>query len=146
MLVAISAAIALIVIGTLEAAESARQIAELTSLSRIRPNGAGLSALGVAASAGIFIALGWWLHEDRAALRMGALVGFVAGVVGGSLRATLIAGAVRGAIARNAVVPEWFVAAVLIVFVVVSALVTIAGGAALAFAGSRLGSARRTGP
>ena len=145
-LVGIAAAIALIVIGTLEAAESARQIAEITNLSRIRPNGAGLSALGLAASAAIYVGLGWWLRDDRAAPRIGGLVGLVAGVVGGSLRAMLIADAVREAIARNAVVPDSFVAAVLIAFVAVSALVTIAGGATLTFAGSRLGSARRAGP
>ena len=144
-LVAIAASLALIVIGTLEAAESARQIAELTSLTRIRPNGAGLSALGLAASAAIYVALGWWLRDDRAAVRTGALVGLVAGVVGGSLRALLIADAVREAIARNAVVPEWFVGAVLVAFVVVSAVVTVVGGATLTFAGSRLGSARRAG-
>lgn len=145
-LVAIAAAAALIVIGTLEAAESARQIAELTNLTRIRPNGAGLSALGLAASAAIYVALGWWLRDDRPAVRTGALVGLVAGIVGGSLRAMLIADAVREAIARNAVVPEWFVAAVLIAFVVVSAIVAIVGGATLTFAGSRLGHVSRSGP
>ena len=143
--VATGAALALIVIGTLEAAESARQIAELTSFTRIQPNGAGLSALGLAASAAIYVALGWWLRDDRAAVRIGALVGLVAGVVGGSLRALLIADAVREAIARNAVVPEWFVGAVLVAFVVVSAVVTVVGGAALTFSGSRLGIARRAG-
>ena len=144
-IIAIAASLALIVIGTLEAAESARQIAELTTFTRIRPNGAGLSALGLAASTAIYVALGWWLRDDRAAVRTGALVGLVAGVVGGSLRALLIADAVREAIARNAVVPEWFVGAVLVAFVVVSAVVTVVGGATLTFAGSRLGSARRAG-
>ena len=136
----------LIAIGTLEASESARQIGELTSFTRLRPNGAGLTALGVAASAAIYLALGWWLREERAAVRIAAAVGMVAGVVGGTLRALLIADAVRDAIARNAVVPEWFIGAVLAVFVMLSAVVSVLAGAALAFAGTRLSRGGRTRP
>ena len=133
----------LIAIGTLEAAESARQLAEVTDLRRIRPTGAGLTGLGFAASSLVYLALGWWLAEGRGAVRLGALVGLVAGLVGGTLRALLIADSVREAIARNAVVPEWFAAAVLAVFVAGSALAAIIGGATLTWAGARLGRGAR---
>ncbi len=137
------AAALLIVIGTLEASESARQLGELTDLRRIRPNGAGLTGIGFAASAAVYLALGWWLSDGGAALRLGALVGLVAGVVGGTLRAMLVADTVRDAIARNAVVPDWFAGAVLAAFVAVSAIVSIVGGAAVAWAASRLARSAR---
>jgi hypothetical protein len=86
----------------------------------------------------VFLALGWWLGEDRAALRLGALTGLVAGLLGGSVRAWLIAGAVSDIVARYAAVPEWFVPIVLTVFVVLSAVVSATGGAAIAFAGVRI--------
>jgi hypothetical protein len=129
---------ALVVVGTFEAAESARQLAELTGFSQLRPAGAGLTALGILASSLIYLALGWWLAHDRRALLDGAIVGVAAGLIGGSIRAALIADAVRDAISRYAEVPEWFIVSVLVVFVAMSALVSAAAGAALAFAGVRL--------
>jgi hypothetical protein len=145
-IVAIGVAVLLVAIGTLEARESARQLAELTSFTHIQPAGAGLSALGVALSAALYVAMGWWVREDRRALRLGLAVGVAAGLVGGSIRAWLIADAVRDAIARFAEVPDWFVSIVLIVFVALSLLVSAAGGAALAFAGVRLSRSSRNRP
>ena len=58
----------------------------------------------------------------------------------------LIADAVREAIARNAVVPEWFIAAVLIVFVVLETLVTVVGAAAIAFVAARISRGARIRP
>ena len=133
--VGIGAAAILVLIGTFEALESSRQLAELTTFTRIQPAGAGLSALGLAASALIYLALGWWLHTDSPAIRLGAIVGTAAGLIGGSIRAWLIADPVRDAISRYADVPEWFVMAVLVVFVTLAVLVSAAGGAAMAFLG-----------
>ena len=144
--VACGAVALLVAIGSVEARESARQLAELTSFTRIQPAGAGLSALGIAASALLYIVLGWWLRDDRHALRLGLAVGVTAGLIGGSIRAWLIADAVREAIARYAEVPDWFVLMVLIVFVALSVLVSAAGGAALAFAGVRLSPSSRNRP
>ena len=144
--VACGAVVLLVAIGSVEARESARQLAELTSFTRIQPAGAGLSALGIAASALSYIALGWWLRDDRRALRLGLAVGVAAGLIGGSIRAWLIADAVRDAIARYADVPDWFVMLVLIVFVTLSVVVSAAGGAALAFAGVRLSRSSRNRP
>lgn len=136
--VAVGATLLLIVIGTLEARESARQLAELSTFTRIQPANAGLTALGLAASALVYVALGWWLRADRTAIRIGAVVGASAGLIGGGIRAWLIADPVRDAITRYADVPEWFVLAVLVVFVALSLLVSAVGGAALAFAGVRV--------
>ena len=133
--VATGAVVLLVVIGTIEARESARQLAELTTFTRIQPAGAGLSALGLAASALIYLALGWWVRDDRRALRLGLAVGTAAGLIGGGIRAWLIADPVRDAISRYADVPDWFVMIVLIVFVMLAVLVSAAGGAAMAFAG-----------
>jgi hypothetical protein len=143
---ACGAILLLVAIGTAEARESARQLAELTSFSRLQPAGAGLSALGIAASALVYVALGWWLRDDRRALRLGAIVGIAAGLIGGSIRAWLIADPVRDAIASYADVPEWFVWVVLIAFVVLAVLVSAAGGAALAFAGVRVSRSSRNRP
>jgi hypothetical protein len=144
--VAIGCIAALVVIGTFEAAESARQLADLTGFSQLRPTGAGLTAVGVLASSLIYLALGWWLSDDGRALRIGASVGLAAGLIGGSIRAWLIADVVRDAIGRYAAVPEWFVVMVLVVFVALSALVAAAAGAAIAFAGVRVSRSSRSRP
>jgi len=144
--VACGAIALLVAVGTLEARESARQLAELNSFSHLRPAGAGLSALGIAASALVYLALGWWLRDDRRALRLGLAVGVAAGLIGGSMRAWLIAEPVRDAIASYADVPEWFVWVVLVVFVALAVLVSGAGGAALAFAGVRVSRSSRSRP
>ena len=132
-----AAVVALVVVGALEARESAQQIADATGPLRPSPPGVGLTALGLVVSVAIYVALGWSL-DDRDALRRGALVGVIAGTIGGAVRASIIAGVVADAISRYALVPEWFVPGVLALFVVGSALVSAAGGAALCFAAIRL--------
>jgi hypothetical protein len=136
------AALLLVIVGTLEASESARQLSEIAGRPRLQPEGAGLTALGVAASSCVYLALGWWAGADRDAWRLGALTGAVAGLVGGTVRAFLIAGAVGDIVDRYAAVPEWFVPAVLVVFVALAVLVSAVGGAVLAFAGVRIRRSR----
>jgi hypothetical protein len=136
------AAVALIVVGTLEAGESARQLADL-GRGPIAPAGAGITAAGLVASCVVYLALGWWLREDRAAIRMGLLVGMLSGAAGGTIRALLIADALRQIVARYAAVPDWFIALALGVFVALSTLASAAGGAALAFGGVRLRKIQR---
>ena len=137
------AATALVIIGTLEARESARQLAEVAGRVRLEPSGAGLTAIGLAASVSVYLALGGWSGADRDAFRVGAVTGALSGLAGGAIRAGLIADAVRDAIARYAAVPEWFVWVVLVVFVALCVVVSAAGGAACAFAGVRLVRGRR---
>ncbi|OLC52564.1 MAG: hypothetical protein AUH85_16825 [Chloroflexi bacterium 13_1_40CM_4_68_4] len=136
---------ALIIIGTLEAGESARQLADV-GRGPLAPSGAGITAVGLAASCAVYVALGWWLRDDRAAIRAGLLTGLISGAAGGAIRALLIAGALREIVSRYAAVPDWFIAVVLGVFVVLATGVSAAGGAALAFAGVRVAKAARPRP
>ena len=133
-------------IGTLEARESAREIAELSGPLRVTASGAGLTSLGLAASVVVYLVMGWRARTDDRALREGAVVGVVAGLVGGTLRAVLIRDALADAVGRYVSAPEWFVPAALAAFVVVSAVVSAIGGAAVAFAGVRVSRAWRTRP
>ena len=132
------ATLALVAVGAVEAGESARELAESVGPLRVQPASAGLTGLGLLISSAAYLGLGWWAREDRAAVRLGALTGALAGLVGGSVRAWLIGGAVSDVVARYAAVPGWFVPLVLVVFVVLAALVSSAGGAAIAFAGVRI--------
>ena len=133
-------------IGTLEARESAQEIAELSGPLRVTASGAGLTSLGLAGSVLVYLALGWRARADDRALRDGAVVGVMAGLAGGTLRAVIIRDAVADAVGRYVSAPEWFVPAALAVFVVGSAVVSAIGGAALAFAGVRVSRAWRTRP
>lgn len=135
---------ALVVIGTVEARESARQLDEAARSARISPAGAGLTAIGLVASVGVYLALGRWSGADRDALRLGALTGATAGLIGGAVRAWLVADGLQAAIARYAAVPGWFTPAVLGIFIALCVVVSAAGGAACAFIGVRL-STRRAG-
>ena len=140
------ATLILIVIGTLEAGESARQLAEAAGAPRLQAADAGLTAIGLLASTAVYLGLGWWAREDRAALRLGGLTGVVAGLVGGTVRAWLIAGAVRDIVERYAAVPDWFVPAVLAAYVALAGIASAVGGAAIAFAGVRIARAARSRP
>jgi hypothetical protein len=135
-----------VLIGTLEARESARQLAELASPTRLQPVGAGLTAAGTAASAAVYVVLGWWVGDDRSALRVGAGVGAAAGIVGGSIRAWLIADPVRDAIGRYVAAPDSFAVAALGLFVALCVVVSAGAGAALAFGGVRLSRLARSRP
>jgi hypothetical protein len=105
---------------------------------RLGAAGAGLTALGLLASAAVYVALGWWLGEDRAALRSGALTGMLAGLLGGTVRAWLIAEPVGDIVRRYAAVPDWFVPLALAIFVALSTAASALGGAAIAFVGVRI--------
>lgn len=140
------AVVALVLIGTLEASESAREIAELSGPLRLSTSGAGLTSLGLAAGVLVYLMLGWRAGADDRALREGAIVGVVAGLVGGTLRAVIIRDALADAVGRYAAVPEWFVPAALAAFVMLSAGVSALGGAAVAFAGVRVSRALRSRP
>jgi hypothetical protein len=105
-----------------------------------------LTAGGLLASAAIFLVLGRLARADREALRVGAITGALAGLIGGAVRALIISGPVGELIARYAAVPEWFVPAVLAAFVVLSCVASGVGGGALAWTGRRLSRAARSRP
>ncbi len=143
---ALVATLALTAIGAVEASASARQLAELVGRPRLERADLTLTAAGLVASAAVYLALGHLATADRAALRTGALVGAVAGLVGGTVRAFIIGGAVANLVARYAAVPEWFVPVALAVFVGLSCAASAVGGGALAWTGRRLSRAARSRP
>ena len=143
---AVLAAIALVLIGVLEARESAREIADLSGPLRVTASGAGLTTLGLAASFVVYLLLGWRARDDGRALRVGAIVGVAAGLLGGTLRAVIINDALADAVGRYVAVPAWFVPAALAGFVLLSAVVSAIGGAAVAFAGVRISRSARSRP
>ncbi|HYK97980.1 MAG TPA: hypothetical protein VEU77_06260 [Candidatus Acidoferrales bacterium] len=136
----------LVLIGVLEARESAREIADLAGPLRLTASGAGLTSLGLAASVVVYLLLGWRARDDGRAMRVGALVGVAAGLIGGTLRAVIISDALTDAVGRYVAVPEWFVAVALVAFVLLSAVVSAIGGAAVAFAGVRISRSARSRP
>jgi hypothetical protein len=136
----------LVAIGAVEASVSAQQLAESVGRPRLESAGVMLSAAGLLASAAVYLVLGHLAVDDRAALRAGAVTGAFAGLIGGSVRALIISGAVSGLVARYAAVPQWFVPLALGVFVGLSCAASVAGGAALAWTGRRLSRAARSRP
>jgi hypothetical protein len=105
-----------------------------------------LSAAGLLASTAVYLGIGHLAADDRAALRTGAVIGALAGLIGGSVRAFIIGGTVGDLVARYADVPVWFVPAALAVFVVLSCAASALGGGALAWTGRRLSRAARSRP
>ncbi|HKW77885.1 MAG TPA: hypothetical protein VJQ09_02230, partial [Candidatus Limnocylindria bacterium] len=80
------------------------------------------------------------------AVRLGAVTGALAGLVGGGVRAWIIAPAVGAIVDRYAAVPEWFVPAALAVYVAIAFAGGAVVGGALTFAGARVARAWRTRP
>jgi hypothetical protein len=141
-----AAIVVLISIGAVEATVSAEQLAASVGGPRLEGAGLTLTAAGLLASALIYFVLGHLASGDRGALRAGAVTGAFAGLVGGTVRAVIISGAVADLVARYAAVPEWFVPGALAVFVGLSCAVSVVGGAALAWTGRRLSRAARSRP
>lgn len=140
------AVVLLIAIGAVEASVSAQQLAESVGRPRLETAGLALSAAGVLASTLVYFALGFLSTDDRAALRTGAVTGTFAGLLGGTLRAFIISGAVGELVALYADVPEWFVPGALAIFVLLSCLASVVGGAALSWTGRRVSRAARSRP
>jgi hypothetical protein len=136
----------LIAIGAVEASVSAQQLAESVGRPRLESAGVMVSAAGLIASTVVYLVLGHLAADDRAALRAGAVTGAAAGLVGGTVRALIISGEVTSLVVRYVVVPSWFVPLALVVFVGLSCLASVAGGAALAWTGRRVSRAALSRP
>jgi hypothetical protein len=136
----------LIAIGAVEARVSVEQLAEAVGRPRLEGAGVTLTAVGLLASALIYLALGHLALDDRAALRTGVLTGALAGLGGGMVRALIISEVVADLVARYAAVPDWFVTLALGVFVALSVAASAVGGGALAWTGRRLSRALRSRP
>lgn len=131
-------------IGAVEASVSADQLAATARRPQLGSPGVLLTAAGLVMGAAVYLVLGHLAENDRAALRIGALTGAIAGLVGGALRAVIISGTVADLVARYALVPEWFVPSALGAFVALSCAVSALGGGALAWTGRRLSRAARS--
>ena len=136
----------LIAIGAVEASVSAEQLAVAVGRPQLEAAGVTLTAVGLLASTLIYLVLGHLALDDRAALRVGALTGAFAGLIGGTVRAVIISGVVADLVARYAAVPDWFVTLALGVFVALSCAASVVGGGALAWTGRRLSRALRSRP
>jgi len=140
------AVVLLVAIGAAEASASAQQLAGSTGAPRLEGAGVALTAVGLVASAAVYLVLGFLAADDRAAVRLGAITGAVAGAVGGTVRALIIGEAVADLVARYAAVPEWFVPAALAAFVLLACAATAVGGGALTWTAFRLSRAARSRP
>jgi len=140
------ATILLIAIGAVEAGVSAQQLAETVGRPRLEGAGVLLTAAGLLASSVVYLVLGHLADDDRAAVRSGAVTGALAGLIGGTLRAFIISGAVADLVTRYAAVPDPFVTLALAVFVALACVGSAVGGAALAWTGRRLSRAARSRP
>lgn len=140
------AVVLLVAIGAVEASASLEQLASSAGRPRLEGPGVALTAVGLLASAAVYLALGFLAADDRTATRAGAITGAVAGALGGTVRAVIVGGAVADLVARYAAVPAWFIPASLAVFVALACVASAVGGAALAWTGCRLSRAARSRP
>ncbi|MGH2472671.1 MAG: hypothetical protein ACRDG6_09750 [Candidatus Limnocylindria bacterium] len=142
--------LALVIIGSSDAFESTRQLGDLSERSRpmLTPAGATLSVVSFALSTAVYIALGIALARslstERAAVISGLATGLAAGLIGGTIRAVAASDYVGRTVSRYGLGME-FLVAVLAVFVLVSMLVSAAGGATITWLSFR-GVPRRPMP
>jgi hypothetical protein len=128
----------LIAIGAVEAIASLDQLDAAGARPRLGGSGLAIGALGLLASAAVYVALGRLAASERAAVRSGGVTGALAGAIGGTLRAAILGDVVTYSVERYASVPDWFVPAVLAVFVVGALFASAAAGALIAWLTYRL--------
>jgi hypothetical protein len=142
------AVIALVGIGTADAAISNDQLSQLPGRARpaLSVGGAALTVIGIALSAAVYAALGLWLARDGArgssVLGIGMGVGAGAGLIGGTIRAYLVRDYLREVLAGYGLGD--LVIVTLAVFVGLSVALSLAAGAGLTWLGFRSGRRRPT--
>ena len=145
---AIAALATLILIGTVEATVSNGLLADLPGRARPAITGAGtaLTLLSAGASAVVYAALGLGLARvgagERSAVGVATLVGLGAGLIGGAIRALLVADYLRTILADYGMEP--LLGVVLGTFVVASVLVSVAAGPMVAWLSFRRSRRRVT--
>ena len=126
----------LVAIGTIEAGESARQLADQPGQGRptLAPGGAALTVFGLVLSLAVYGILGWVVARDRGTERFavwtGVVVGIFAGLIGGSIRALFVRDYLASALGRYGL-PEEITSWALVVFVLLSVAASAAGGGAI---------------
>jgi hypothetical protein len=143
------AVVLLVAIGTAEATDSARQLANQPFRGRpsLAPGGAALTFVGLLLSVAVYAALCWYLSRlgssERDAVSKGAVVGIFAGLIGGTVRAALVRDYLASTVGRFGL-PEEFTSWTLAVFVALSIVASAAGGGAITWLSFR--SARKRSP
>ena len=139
------AATALVVIGAVEAAASARQLAAQAGRGRptLSGEGAALTLAGLALSVAVYLVLGRAVGRssgrERTAVAAGVASGILAGAVGGSVRALAVSNYLGEQVARFGL-PAELTFASLAVFVTGAIVASAIGGGALTCLGFRLSS------
>ena len=139
------AATALVLIGAVEAAASARQLAAQAGRGRptLSGEGAALTLAGLALSVAVYLVLGRAVGRssghERTAVAEGVASGILAGAVGGSLRALAVSDYLGEQVARFGL-PAELTFASLAVFVAGAIVASAIGGGALTWLGFRLSS------
>ena len=142
------AILALVGIGTTEAAISNDQLSQLPSRARpaLSAGGAALTGIGLALSLAVYVILGALLARDRrpeaTVLVTGMAVGAGAGLVGGAIRAYLVSGYLGDVLASYGL--AGLLVVTLAVFVALSVAISVAAGGALTWVGYRVARRRPT--
>ena len=142
---------ALVAIGTVEAAASAGQLADLPGRGRpaLGPGGAALTLVGFVLSVAVYAALGWVAARlflaEGATLRAGAVVGLFAGLIGGMVRALFVRDYLSATVSRFGL-PDEFTSWSLVIFVTLSILASAAGGGAITWLSFRAARGRSPRP
>jgi hypothetical protein len=145
---AIIAFLTLVGVGTVEAFLSNEQLAELPGRGRPALSGGGtaLTLAGVAISIAVYVALGVLLARsdtpEGSAVPIGMAVGAGAGLTGGTIRAYLVRDYIGDILARYGLGDLLFLT--LAVFVALSAVASLAAGAALTWLSFRAARRPRT--
>ena len=142
---------ALVAIGAAESAASAEQLADLPGRGRpaLAPGAAALTLFGFILSVAVYAALGWFVArlalDEGLALRTGAVVGLVAGFLGGTVRALFVRDYLSETVSRFGL-PDEFTTWSLAVFVLLSILVSAAAGGAITWLSFRSAPGRSPRP
>lgn len=132
------AAAPLVVYGSLTAALSARQVADLDLRAGPRPDPLAtlLESLGLLLALAAFAILGRYLHEPRAALRAGALAGALTGLGIAAAQSIALSGYLANAIDRYTV-PDVLLPVVLALYITLATATVAVVGAAVAWLAAR---------
>jgi hypothetical protein len=143
---------ALVLVGFVEAMESARQLDLLPGRGRpaLTPAGTALSLVGLALSCGVYLLLGAAIARtssvERDSVATGVLTGVGAGLLGGTVRAIAVSGYVGVVVVEGFGFPLAFLIAALAAFVLLSTVASAIGGGVLSWLGFRLGRWRSPRP
>ena len=151
VLALLAAVLGLVAIGTAEALESVGQLSDLPGrgLPSVSPRGTVLTGAAFVASVAVYAIVGWSTARaglrERDAVRAGAIVGSLAGLIGGAIRAYLVADYLSYQPARYGFGNEVLWPS-LVVYAVLAIVASAAGGGAITWLSFRLARPRSPRP